>query len=72
MFDVSEGTKGQGNDFPNKIAWDGRVDIVEFLKSGHETYFDEGHELGGQRLESSHSLEADAKYHNWISSFLNV
>ena len=55
-----------------KIAWEGRVHTVEFLMSGHETYFDEGPELGEQQLESSHSLEAVAKGHNWFSSFRSV
>ena len=57
---------------PNKIAREGRVDIVEFLNSGHITYFDEGPKLGEQRLGSSHSLEPDAKCHNWSSSFREV
>ena len=47
---------------------DGRVDIAEFLSSGHETYFDKGPKLGEKRLESSHSLEAEAEGHNWFSS----
>ena len=53
----------------NQIAWDGRVHTVGLLSSGHETYFDKKPELGEKRLESSHSLEADAKGHNWFSSF---